>query len=338
MNLAIKQPAWTAAMWMLLLSRCNDRCTSAATAAAFAPEYKPLARRMLVAGKRKRTSFGFQEPKQYFRTTATNSRAASSIASAFNLHSDTAQELNESPTTTLGSPSSTASITRLTLPHNLRNAWCQLVPPISLMKNPGASGCYDVQIEWSPNDDLKEVAWTMLNSFHVTNHYDAMVDYLADCMETFQDFCKKHFRVDENSSQAIQGFKARIVCTRGSSGTKCPKYHCDHVPVRWIQSLIGPGCNYIESSDTTIEEWRRVKHHLENDQVDKIFDIPGPSHLQGHQANEQQAVLLAGNRWNEFAKSPHPFVPPVLHKSPGIPFYQGRVLLTMDVVAPQHFD
>lgn len=44
-------------------------------------------------------------------------------------------------------------------------------------------------------------------------------------------------------------FKARIVSTRGTSGTKCPRYHVDHVPMRWVQSLVRPGCDYVVGSD-----------------------------------------------------------------------------------------
>ncbi len=38
---------------------------------------------------------------------------------------------------------------------------------------------------------------------------------------------------------------ARVVSTVGSSGVKCPRWHADHVPVRLVISILGPGCEYI---------------------------------------------------------------------------------------------
>ena len=39
--------------------------------------------------------------------------------------------------------------------------------------------------------------------------------------------------------------KARIVSSIGSAGQKCPRWHVDHVPLRLIISLAGPGCIYV---------------------------------------------------------------------------------------------
>ncbi|KAL7470497.1 hypothetical protein ACHAXS_010757 [Conticribra weissflogii] len=39
--------------------------------------------------------------------------------------------------------------------------------------------------------------------------------------------------------------QARIVSTIGPIGTKCPRWHADHVPVRLVMSIIGPGCEFV---------------------------------------------------------------------------------------------
>eukprot|EP00592_Proboscia_alata_P024121 CAMPEP_0194449992 /NCGR_PEP_ID=MMETSP0176-20130528/130465_1 /TAXON_ID=216777 /ORGANISM="Proboscia alata, Strain PI-D3" /LENGTH=378 /DNA_ID=CAMNT_0039277205 /DNA_START=142 /DNA_END=1278 /DNA_ORIENTATION=- len=41
---------------------------------------------------------------------------------------------------------------------------------------------------------------------------------------------------------------ARIVASRGSRGTKCPRWHVDHVPLRLICALKGPGVVYLDES------------------------------------------------------------------------------------------
>lgn len=220
----------------------------------------------------------------------------------------------------------------------------------------------DVTLDWQSYDDVTAVARSMLEkpqSTGIIMDDDALVEQLAECMLTFQSFCEEHLQVKSLSSSLssltnyhqrppidddkIQGFRARIVATRGKKATKCPKWHVDHVPVRWIQSLVGPGCNYIERAGDNSQaqtEWNRIQHYLERDAVDAIIPNPGSSsssQLQAHQAEEQQIILLVGKRWNEFTKECcQPFVPPVLHKSPEIPFWQGRVLLTMDVIVQHH--
>ena len=213
----------------------------------------------------------------------------------------------------------------------------------------------DVTVKWDLGDDLSKVARSMLESSSIPfnnniKEENVMVNHLEQCMSEFQAFCQENLQVNipgeqqqhERPENSIQRFRARLVATRGPSGTKCPRWHVDHVPVRWIQSLVGPGCDYVECTDKSEAEgeWDRMRYHLEREEHDKVIPIPGPSHLQVVKAPEQEAVLLVGNRWNEFTleQGSQRFVPPVLHKSPVIPFWQGRVLLTMDVIVPHHDD
>lgn len=45
--------------------------------------------------------------------------------------------------------------------------------------------------------------------------------------------------------------KCRLVATRGHSGAKCPQFHIDNVPCRWIQTMVGPGVELVNTSTST---------------------------------------------------------------------------------------
>lgn len=58
--------------------------------------------------------------------------------------------------------------------------------------------------------------------------------FFQESMSYFQQLCYEMIPGMATTPKA----KVRIVSTRGSSGTKCPRWHVDHVPVRWIVSII----------------------------------------------------------------------------------------------------
>ncbi|KAL7573812.1 hypothetical protein ACA910_007837 [Epithemia clementina (nom. ined.)] len=196
------------------------------------------------------------------------------------------------------------------------------------------------------------------------SHRSELLEELATWIHEFEKYCRDCL-IPFQKSGTNNALTARIVCTRGRASTKCPKWHQDHVPFRWIQSLVGPGCEWIElfaSKDTTEfvnrhneahdrdnaiiwgdsvvpkrEEspslffqqpvWRQRHRRLQQRQRQ-----PTNHDCHVHQAREGQAVLLLGNRWKEMAHV-NKELPAVIHKSPtGLPPWQGRVLLTMDVV------
>ncbi|GKY94711.1 hypothetical protein MPSEU_000436600 [Mayamaea pseudoterrestris] len=126
-------------------------------------------------------------------------------------------------------------------------------------------------------------------------------------------------------------FKARIVASRGSVATKCPRWHVDHVFVRHIQSLVGPGCAFMESTD---EDWSGMQARFDaND--DSLTTEEWNRQLIGskactRQVSEGQAAFLVGNRWKEFAGYE---LAPCVHRSPqGLKPWEGRVLFTIDIV------
>jgi len=300
-------------LWFLLIVSLREGVVSSNTAAAFAPNHQEYDR----IAQSEQAQIGIFSKQQR--------REKYSLAS-------TAPPFADSPRS-----SEFSSVNLFSLPFTARtkkNPWKQLVPPPSLPllhDDSSFNNGVDVTIAWHPKENLASVARSMVSNitkgsaaFHDVD--DEMIEYLMQCMEKFQSFCHEHLQV--STSSVVQGFRARIVATRGRRGTKCSKFHVDHVPVRWIQSLVGPGCDYIEEDQTDESDEASSKHDF----------MPGQNHLKACRAREQEVALLVGNRWNEFCRQDSPLLPPVLHKSPDIPFWQGRVLLTIDVIVPHPDD
>lgn len=159
---------------------------------------------------------------------------------------------------------------------------------------------------------------------------------LAQALGTFMTFCDAHLQ-----STAVGGYSARIVATRGSPSTKCPAWHQDHVPVRWIQSLVGPGCEWVVLDNnwaSTNDDDDEEDDESSSLSVDALNQRRVPAGTPTHQAAPGQAVLLVGRLWKDTCRrNDERRLNAVVHKSPsGLPPWQGRVLLTMDVLAPPH--
>jgi hypothetical protein len=222
-----------------------------------------------------------------------------------------------------------------------QNLWIEFCPSIWRPKERSV----DVTIAWTAKDCPKQVAEEMIrqctstsssSSLLAPDKASVLVQSLEDSLEAFRDFCQDRMTVCDH-------FKARIVFTRGPPGTKCPQWHIDHVPIRWIQSWAGPGCDFVTSQEGV--NWSVINSLDDDDDDDDDDNYQFHSVEDRNRAlvdskvanicsvNEQDAILLVGNRWNEFAKettdTPRK---PVVHKSPSIPVWQGRVLLTQDVL------
>jgi hypothetical protein len=227
---------------------------------------------------------------------------------------------------------------------NIISPWNELCPSIWRPKE----ASLDVTITWTVEDSPKRVAQELIHRCASPSLSSAktsiMVDSLTESLETFGAFCQEQLTDCNNNNK----FKARIVATRGpASGAKCPQWHVDHVPIRWIQSLIGPGCEFVTNPDTGVD-WSVVNglFNDEEDDEDVVYAsvedrnraLVDTDVANIYSAREQEAILLVGNRWNEFAKTKttSPFLKPVVHKSPSdIPMWQGRVLLTQDVLVDE---
>jgi Protein of unknown function (DUF1826) len=131
------------------------------------------------------------------------------------------------------------------------------------------------------------------------------------------------------------------VSSRGEAGTRCPTWHTDHVPVRWIQALVGPGCMWIddESGVEGAVNWQNM-NNLDNDDDDTVITsqqddrnslLIDKGRARIRQAKTGEGVLLFGSTWPAGTSSSSRRRPAV-HKSPdNISTFEGRVVLTMDV-------
>eukprot|EP00980_Cylindrotheca_fusiformis_P029414 scaffold23471_cov141-Cylindrotheca_fusiformis.AAC.11 len=152
------------------------------------------------------------------------------------------------PSTNTRSPGSSSVLSpsfSISKPKVVVNGWDVFCPP----PNDPPQEPTDVFITWNrTNDDDDDDAWLSAEKAakRLLHQLDpklppsrdkthALSTYLLE----YSNFCLAQF------SEPPKHFKARIVATRGRIGTKCPQWHRDHVPVRWIQALVGPGCQVV---------------------------------------------------------------------------------------------
>jgi hypothetical protein len=218
--------------------------------------------------------------------------------------------------------------------HNA-NPWISLVPPM-----PHNGRGFDITIDWSIDEDTTRVAKYIIEqciqeipktmTCDCSSLRDARaIQRLACSLSSFRAFVSQELHLSSlanKSGGGLVGFKARINASRGSHGTRCPKWHVDHVPVRWIESLVGRGTEVIAASNGGVQWQSDSGYRLVVDST--LIDV--------HRATEGEAILLVGNRWNEFATDGMDILEPVqaaVHKSPApIPVGEGRVTLTQDIM------
>ena len=191
----------------------------------------------------------------------------------------------------------------------------------------------DVRFQWDSSDDTNSVAQRVIHTIQnqkgfseKQNVFELAEKEVAHSIHLFTRFCSSSSLLDVSSSEALR-FKGRIVASRGKSGTKCPVWHLDHVPVRLIQSLVGPGSQWVDSRDV---QWENV-NNLSDDILDpeernRLLVRP---HSSIFQANEGEPVMFLGSRRRGFISGVDD---PCVHKSPnGLMPWDERVLLTLDV-------
>jgi len=199
---------------------------------------------------------------------------------------------------------------------------------------------WDATVEWDCRDDRTSMLATARQLLpHGAGSFpdedEAIAgQQLATWMKLFAEFSR------------AERCRARLAATRGrSASAKCRRWHVDHVPVRWIQSLVGPGCRYV--ADDSAIDWTRINNLDDDDgETDKLsvgqlnrLLVPDES-KKCCRVPEGRAVMLLGNGWREWAlrtgrTHAEADLPPAVHRSPTedvISPWQGRVLLTMDVV------
>lgn len=143
--------------------------------------------------------------------------------------------------------------------------------------------------------------------------------------------------------------QARIVSSIGKNGIKCPRWHADHVPVRLVMSIIGPGCDYIphevevigSSANARLVD-RNALNTLDEDDTRIANDIivpPNNVNTGGTvvtSAKEGDAVLLMGRAWEDSLSEgevTNSSILAAVHRSPVLSPGQERILLTVDLVS-----
>lgn len=244
----------------------------------------------------------------------------------------------------------------------------------------------DISITWTLDEDPHNVARRIVQEFlrrsiqsddkkrmsvekYLTT---SLEDTLVESLRAYRDFCQTHMLQgqsidvkaesmnDCNCCSSIrpqnQKLKCRLVATRGYSGAKCPQYHIDNVPCRWIQSMVGPGVELVNTSniddyDGGVIRWNAFSHppaqRGENEMIDDEDDdivswsvddrnqmLVDASRADIYHSKQGEAILIPGSTWDEYSLSCLPTsTKPVVHKSPeGLHSDQCRVLFTQDIL------
>ena len=187
---------------------------------------------------------------------------------------------------------------------------------------------------------------------------EEIVQHLTSILSYFQTIASN----DTTNVKCI----ARVVSTTGSVGTKCPRFHFDHVPVRLVMSILGPGCEYIKekfgneydsSNDISRIVDRQAINNLDEEDTQKANDIIVSPKLVSEamhvlknegrydeevikHAKEGEAILLMGKGWEDEENddtalnknSAEDKVLAAVHRSPTLKPNQERILLTVDLV------
>ncbi|KAL7435623.1 hypothetical protein ACHAXM_004752 [Skeletonema potamos] len=190
-----------------------------------------------------------------------------------------------------------------------------------------------------------------------------IIQHLTDILSYFQSVVSSPDTNNNNNNIKCQ---ARIVSSIGKNGIKCPRWHADHVPVRLVMSIIGPGCEYIphevevimggggsssSSNERVVVVDRNALNTLDEDDTRIANDIIVPPNNNINlntgkkttiitSAMEGDAVLLMGRAWEEEEEEDDDFTKPnkdvlaAVHRSPVLSPGQERILLTVDLVPP----
>ena len=184
-------------------------------------------------------------------------------------------------------------------------------------------------------DDPFEGARQLLNGCDIQfqDDNDETLQHLQAALSYFQHY------VSFASGGVARKCKARIVASRGPIGTKCPRWHLDHVPVRLIMSLIGPGCDYIPESisphaTNNVYVDRHALNGLDMDDSARANRIIVPDDNGVVHSKVGEAVVLMGREWDtvgEASDGDNGILHAAAHKSPDLSPFEGRVLLTVDL-------
>lgn len=197
----------------------------------------------------------------------------------------------------------------------------------------------DVTVEFR---DAKDGATTLVqqcldasNAQMDHDELESMIQYITNVLEYYQTHI--------HQKNAL--YKVRLVSTIGSKGQKCPRWHVDHVPLRLVMSLAGPGCVYIPY-EKEVEHLTFVDRNALNgsDEADSTraneLILPHGEREIAVYAKEGDAVLLMGRAWERKMQQPSSsemerdtMILAAPHRSPSLGSDELRVLLVVDYVS-----
>jgi len=157
----------------------------------------------------------------------------------------------------------------------------------------------------------------VLNEGNNSKEYKDTSNYLRECLHEFA-------RMKPN-----QTYKVRIVSSRGKKGQKCPRWHSDHVSIRLILALHGSGVCYASTNNCDCDSDVNASNETNTKKANQMMEKKFSKSIQYF--NTGDYVILMGKQWEncEYGNVA------AIHRSPDIIPFQGRVLLTMDVVEDQ---
>ena len=169
---------------------------------------------------------------------------------------------------------------------------------------------------------------------------------LVSSMRLFVKHCRLHLT-------NVRSFKIKLSALHGKCATRCPLWHADNVPVRWIQTYTGPGCHFLDEEkqqrgfkagfNPFLQRVRESDHDRESRKLGSewkrtLVDMSG---VPVSQSPTGEPAVLVGRRWHVWSIEQQGSAEPslrgpmggVLHRSPqNVPADQGRILLNLDVV------
>lgn len=206
---------------------------------------------------------------------------------------------------------------------------------------------------------------TITTNIPQTQYRQTMIQNIASAMKEFSAYCDNHHQhaKSNNGSHHTLSFTMRMLCTYGGrrAGTKCPIWHIDHVPCRYIQTFYGPTCMFINNHrDNRIIYHRIIAQQQElpsseakpddNASNDEFLSVEERNEILLHGINDKscighanvgEGIILLGNAWTQWTMTggdmdddEHTAALPMaaVHKSPHITSpTQGRILFTINV-------
>jgi len=198
------------------------------------------------------------------------------------------------------------------VPH--KHVWERLLPHTFSSSSKGI----DITFTFSDVDAGARELIDKCNMFHEEERnsveYNDIIEYVRGCMHEFAQITPKN------------NYKVRIVSSRGKKGQKCPRWHIDHVNLRLILSLHGPGVCYAAPIDDQCESFVNACSETDTKKANEIIEKQFGNNIQYFEAGDY--VILMGKEWenNDNANAA------AIHRSPSLMPFQGRVLMTMDVI------